>query len=188
MNIGALTPNSKLHIREMLLTPQIAESVYADVRKGKTYKRTEIQDNGTIYLGETSFKFWNTLFRMDKEISFETFCMRVFAAIAQIAGAEGKNIKEIVVNGLSQDLLTSMIASADHNKVVDRLFDTLRYALQTSPMSSKGTKFSKNPTPEEILRNIHFDGGGTAPVYDSAGHILLNVHFSPTGYSVERQR
>ena len=69
--LGSLTPNSKLHIREMLLTPQISESVYADVQKGKTYKCTEIQDDGTIYLGETSYKWINTLFRLEKETSFE---------------------------------------------------------------------------------------------------------------------
>lgn len=33
--LGSLTPNSKLHIREMLLTPQISESVYADVQRVK---------------------------------------------------------------------------------------------------------------------------------------------------------
>lgn len=184
--IGTLSPNSKLHIREMLLTPQISESVYADVRKGKTYKCTEIQDDGTIYLGETSFKWVNTLFRLDKEISFETFVMRVFGAVAQMAGSETKDVKKIVVNGLSQDILASMIATKDINVVVDRLFDTLRFALKTSPMASKGTPRSKDYDPLEAIKHLHFEGGARVPVRDSVGRILLHVNFVPDSYTVSR--
>jgi len=185
--VGKLSQNSKLHIREMLLAPQISETVYADVRKGKTYKLTEIQDDGTIYLGETSVKWWNTLFRLDKEISFETFALRVFAAIAQMAGVDGKGVKTIVVNGLSKDMLTAMIASKDNNVVVDRLFDTLRFAIKNSPMASKGTPVGKHEDPEEVLKHIKFEGSGYVPVRDSLGNVLLHVKFEPTGYTMERR-
>lgn len=180
--IGKLTPNSKLHIREMLLTPQISESVYADVRKGKTYKLTTIQDDGSIYLGETSYKWVNTLFRLDKEIAFETFVMRVFGAIAQMAGTETKDVKKIVVNGLSKDILTSLIATKDINIVIDRLFDTLRFALRTSPMSSKGTPMSS----QDKELNIRFEGGAGIPVRDSLGRILLRINLKPESYTVIR--
>ena len=179
--IGSLTPNSKLHIREMLLTPQISESVYADVRKGKTYKLTEIQDDGTIYLGETSYKWVNTLFRLDKEISFESFVMRVFSAIATMAGAEEKNVKKVVVNGLSKEILVSLIATKDINVVVDRLFDTLRFALKTSPMASKGT-----PSSSEKHIDFKFEGGAGIPVYDSVGRVLLKVNLKPDSYTIVR--
>ena len=177
--LGSLTPNSKLHIREMLLTPQISESVYADVQKGKTYKCTEIQDDGNIYLGETSYKWVNTLFRLDKEISFESFVMRVFAAIAQMAGAEVKDVKKIVVNGLNQEILVSLIATKDINVVVDRLFDTLRFALKTSPMASKGT-----PVPSQKQIDFKFEGGAGIPVRDSLGRILLKINLKPDSYTI----
>ena len=56
---NCITENSKLHIQEMLLTPQISETVYSDVKKGKTYKLTRIRNDGSIYLGETSYERWN---------------------------------------------------------------------------------------------------------------------------------
>lgn len=185
---GTLTKTSVKLIQAMLLQPQLAEAIYADVRKGKTYKQVEIQDDGSIYLGETSFKWVNTLFRLDKEISFETFVMRVFGAIAQMAGAEAKDVKKIVVNGLSQDILTSMIATADRNVVVDRLFDTLRFALKNSPMASKGTPVVKQPSIEDVVSHIKFEGSQTMPVFDSTGrNVLLNIVFKPAGYTIKRE-
>lgn len=180
-----LNQYSKLHIQEMLLTPQISEQVFADVAKGKTYKLTEIRDDGTIYLGETSLKWWNTLFRIDKEISFETFVLRVFSAIAQMAGTDNKGTKSIIVNGLSKDMLTNMLASKDFNVIVDRLYDTLRFAIPSSPLASKGTHFDKNAQMKELFENVRVTGAGYAPVYDSTGKVLLHIKLEPTGYTFE---
>lgn len=181
---NSLTENSKLHIQEMLLTPQISESVYSDVKKGKTYKLTRIRSDGSIYLGETSYDWWNSLFNLSREIPFETFCMRVFAAIAQMAGAEGSDIQKVIVRGLSKDMLTSLIATKDVNIVVDRLFDTLRFALSSSPMASKGTPLRQGESTENVLKKIKFSGGGSVPVYDSNGDVLLHIQLKPVGYTV----
>lgn len=184
---GTLTKASVKLIQVMLLQPQLAEAIYADVRKGKTYKQVEIQDDGSIYLGETSVKWVNTLFRLDKEISFETFVMRVFGAIAQMAGSETKDKEKIVVNGLSQDILSSMIATGDRNAIVDRLFDTLRFALKNSPLASRGTPGIKQPTIDDVVTHIKFEGSQAMPIMDSTGkNVLLKVIFKPAGYTVSR--
>lgn len=180
---NCITENSKLHIQEMLLTPQISETVYSDVKKGKTYKLTRIRNDGSIYLGETSYEWWNNLFNLSKEISFETFCMRVYEAIAQMAGAEGSDTQKTIMRGLNKDILTAMIATKDVNIVVDRLFDTLRFAIESSPMASKGTPLRRESA-EDILSKLKFTGGADLPVYDSRGDILVTLYMEPTGYKV----
>lgn len=180
---NCITENSKLHIQEMLLTPQISETVYSDVKKGKTYKLTRIRNDGSIYLGETSYEWWNNLFNLSKEISFETFCMRVYEAIAQMAGAEGSDTKKTIMRGLNKDILTALIATKDVNIVVDRLFDTLRFAIESSPMASKGTPLRRESA-EDILSKLKFTGGADLPVYDSRGDILVTLYMEPTGYKV----
>lgn len=180
---NCITENSKLHIQEMLLTPQISETVYSDVKKGKTYKLTRIRNDGSIYLGETSCEWWNNLFNLSKEISFETFCMRVYEAIAQMAGAEGSDTQKTIMRGLNKDILTALIATKDVNIVVDRLFDTLRFAIESSPMASKGTPLRRESA-EDILSRLKFTGGADLPVYDSRGDILVTLYMEPTGYKV----
>lgn len=180
---NCITENSKLHIQEMLLTPQISETVYSDVKKGKTYKLTRIRNDGSIYLGETSYEWWNNLFNLSKEISFETFCMRVYEAIAQMAGAEGSDTQKTIMRGLNKDILTALIATKDVNIVVDRLFDTLRFAIESSPMASKGTPLRRESA-EDILNKLKFTGGADLPLYDSRGDILVTLYMEPTGYKV----
>lgn len=183
MTSNCITENSKLHIQEMLLTPQISETVYSDVKKGKTYKLTRIRNDGSIYLGETSYEWWNNLFNLSKEISFETFCMRVYEAVAQMAGAEGSDTQKTIMRGLNKDILTALIATKDVNIVVDRLFDTLRFAIESSPMASKGTPLRRESA-EDILSKLKFTGGADLPVYDSRGDILVTLYMEPTGYKV----
>lgn len=183
MTSNCITENSKLHIQEMLLTPQISETVYSDVKKGKTYKLTRIRNDGSIYLGETSYEWWNNMFNLSKEISFETFCMRVYEAIAQMAGAEGSDTQKTIMRGLNKDILTALIATKDVNIVVDRLFDTLRFAIESSPMASKGTPLRRESA-EDILNKLKFTGGADLPVYDSRGDILVTLYMEPTGYKV----
>ena len=178
-----ISESTKLHIQEMLLYPQISEKVYSDTIRGKTYKLFEIEDDGTLYLGETSFKWYNSLFRLDKEIPFEVFVLRVFAAICEISAVDGKRIKNIVSNGLSEEIVKKLIASKDVNNTIDRLYDTLRFAIKSSPMASSSTNVQDKP--KNVLANINFSGQVPIPVYDSAGNVLVHVVFKPTGYTID---
>lgn len=185
-DVCKLNEHSKLHVQEMILTPQISEVIFADVDKGKTYKLTEIRDDGTIYLGESKFKWWNTLFNLDKEIPFESFVFRVFSAIAQMAGSSKKGNKSVIINGLSESILQNMLASKDYNNIVDRLFDALRFAVPSNPMSSRETHFTKNEEDRDITKSIRLTGAAFAPVYDSVGNVLLHIKLEPTGYTCDK--
>lgn len=109
--------------------------------------------------------------------------MRVYEAIAQMAGAEGSDTQKTIMRGLNKDILTALIATKDVNIVVDRLFDTLRFAIEFSPMASKGTPLRRESA-EDILSKLKFTGGADLPVYDSRGDILVTLYMEPTGYKV----
>jgi len=182
-----LSDKSQKLIEMLLMEPKIAEAVFMDVVHRETYKILDINQDGTLTLGKRSVRWWNKLFNLEKTISFRDFAFSAFSALVGMANNLNKNK---ILQGLSRELIAKAVLDKKYDFVVDRLFDTARFAVESGSLNTVATPANGKTMPEEQPRvvNIGVDlqNKGYIPVRDSIGNVLLHLRCKVDGYTLDQ--
>ena len=161
--------------------------------EGKTYARFDIQENGTVLLGETKFRFWNQLIGCQRMLSFESWALAVWDALVDLStGGNATAIEE----GLSVEIAKKAQREEDFEWVVQRLMDCYEHVCNKKGGAvSAGTRDKNGSgTPHVIVRdhdnpvNVRVNIGGTERVIripDATGRAGLKVNVGVTGIETE---
>jgi hypothetical protein len=187
-----LTDRSQKLIGILLTDPKIAEKVFMDVEHREAYKILDINQDGTLTLGKRSVRWWNKIFNLEKTISFRDFAFSTFSALVGMANNLDKNK---ILQGLSRELIAKSVLDKNFDFVVDRLFDSARYAVKSGVLNTVATPANGEATPESdqvIDQNVRviLENGGMIPIYDSFGrnsrnNVLLRLKLKVDGYTCD---
>lgn len=119
-----LSANSIALLHYLMQNEQIANKVKAAGKKGKSYSIYTINDDGTVILGETKYRWWNQFINCQYELTFETLATCIWDSLADLSA--GGN-KEAIIHGLGKDVLIKAQREKDYNWVVERLTDCFRH-------------------------------------------------------------
>ena len=131
-----LSQRSKLQIQILFLDPTIRRNLI-DESKKELYSRVTINDDGTITFGKTGCLWWNRLIGDEKTISFADFALKT---VASLAGQE-RNVNDVILKGLSEEIIRNAVMQEKYDMVVDRLFDAARYGVK-GPLNTEGFSVS----------------------------------------------
>lgn len=180
-----VSEQSKLLIRMMLTDTKIAEKIFENREDKEKYKICTILNNGTVVMGKTPYFWWNQLIGCRDKIPFESFALRVWDALVDLA--EGINLQAIK-NGLSQEIIEDSIRQRNYDDVVRRLFECWSHVAQKSagyqtPKSSAGDAGSKpirgGVNEHNIVINVN-GGKRIIPFTDSIGDPFIDLEFGIT--------
>ena len=118
-----------------------------DESKKELYSTVTINDDGSITFGKTRYLWWNKLIGDEFTMSFTDFAFKTTAALS----GQKRNINDIILKGLSEEVIKNAIIEEKYDMVVDRLFDAARYGV-TSTLNTQG--FSIN---DKLPKNKHVD-------------------------------
>lgn len=118
-----------------------------DESKKELYSTVTINDDGSITFGKTRCLWWNKLIGDEFTMSFTDFAFKTTAALS----GQKRNINDIILKGLSEEVIKNAIIEEKYDMVVDRLFDAARYGV-TSTLNTQG--FSIN---DKLPKNKHVD-------------------------------
>lgn len=133
MSAKSLTPNSISLMHYLMQNETIANKVKAAGKEGRQYTIYTIDDDGTITLGETKYKFWNQLIGCKFTLVFETFATCVWDALVDLS--TGGN-QEALLKGLSKEVLEKAQREKEYNWVVERLVDCFRHVCNKKGIES----------------------------------------------------
>lgn len=119
-----LTKADALILQYLLEDPNI-KSVLIDNSKKEIYKRVDINKDGSLTLGKTSFKWWNHFINDEKTISFNEFAIKV---TDRISGQE-KNVNNKILKGLLEVIASKGIKSQDYSYVIDQLLIAVKFGI-----------------------------------------------------------
>lgn len=142
--MGKLSLKSVRLIEILLSDPSIKGNLIDDKAK-ELYKTVTIQEDGSIILGKTRCLWWNHLLGDEKVLSFTDFAFKTVAALS----GQKSNVNDIILKGLSEEVIRKAILDDQYDMVVDRLFDAARYGVQ-GPLNTEGFQIS-----DQIDRHIH---------------------------------
>lgn len=182
-----LSDNSQKLMEWLLTEPKIAEAVFMDIDKRESYKILDINEDGTLTLGKSRVRWWNRLFNLEKVISFKDFAFSVLRALVGMAENLNKNT---ILRGLSRELIAKAVMEENYDFVVDRLFDTARFATESGTLNTVATPANGKvmPEPQEPeVRDVRVvvQNKGYIPIRDSVGNVLLNLRVKVDGYSFD---
>ena len=161
----------------------ISKKVESAPGEGKTYARYDIQDNGIVVLGETSYDLWNRLIGCRYKLSFEGWALAVWDALVDLStGGNATALEE----GLSTEIAMKAQREEDYEWVVKRLYDCYEHFVNAKDnVVSAGTqgKNGSNGSRREVIVNgepvtinINADGmSKTFSIPDSTGRHFLDV-------------
>lgn len=171
----------------MLMEPKVAEAVFMDVDSRESYKILDINEDGTLTLGKKSWRWYNKLFGLEKTISFKDFAFSVFRALVGMASNYNKNE---ILKGLSKELIAKAVLEEKFDFVVNRLFDTARFAVENGVLNTVATPANGKPMPESVqgdkVLSVGIENRGRIPIYDSLGNVLLWLRLGYVGYEVSK--
>lgn len=127
---------SKLQIQILFLDPTIKRNLI-DESKKELYSRVSINDDGSITFGKTGCLWWNRLIGDETTISFADFALRTVAALA----GQKRNVNDVILKGLSEEIIRNAVMQEKYDMVVDRLFDAARYGVK-GPLNTEGFSVS----------------------------------------------
>ena len=180
-----LSDNSRKLIDLMLTQePKIAEAVFMDVENREAYKILDINEDGTLVLGKRSVRWWNKLFNLEKTISFKDFAFSVMKALVGMASKDPN--KNIILRGLSEELISKAVMREDYDWVIDRLFDTARFGVESGNLNTVATPATARGRDESRTVNVQLENKGYIPIYDSVGNVLLHLRLKVDGYSLDK--
>lgn len=164
---------------------KIREAVLEDPEDKTNYQHFKITENGNIVLGETSWWFWNNLIKCQRKLSFQDFVLRVFRALVGLADNRNKNI---ILRGLSDEIIEKAILDKDYNWLIDRLFTVACYGVNQgflSMVDAAGHKIVdvQKSDKDSINKNIVINLNGrkkVVPWYDSVGDLIADVEIGIT--------
>lgn len=142
--MGKLSQKSVKLIELLLSDPTIKGNLIDDQKK-ELYKTITICENGDIILGKTRCLWWNRLIGDEKILSFTDFAFKTVAALS----GQKSNVNDILLKGLSEEVIRKAILDDQFDMVVDRLFDAARYGVEGN-LSTSGFSIS-----DKIDRHIH---------------------------------
>lgn len=179
-----LTDHSQKLIELLLTEPKIAEAVFMDISNRESYKILDINQDGTFTLGKRSVRWWNRLFGLEKTISFKDFAFNAFSALVGMANNLNKNV---ILQGLSQELIAKAVLDKKYDFVVDRLFDVARFAVESGVLNTVATPANGKEMPERPVGvNVSLENRGLIPIYDSLGKVLLHLRVKVDGYTLDK--
>lgn len=158
--MGKLSEKSVKLIEMLLEDPAIKGNLIDDPNK-EVYKTLTICEDGSIVLGKTRCLWWNRLIGDEKTLSFIDFAIKVITALS----GQANNQNEIVLKGLTEDLIRKAVAADKYDYVVDRLFDVARYGT-SGPIHSEAfqiqDKFKEHVdvTCKDGIRIVRLPGSG----------------------------
>lgn len=180
-----LSDNSRKLIDLMLTQePKIAEAVFMDVENREAYKILDINEDGTLVLGKRSVRWWNKLFNLEKTISFKDFAFSVMKALVGMASKDPN--KNVILRGLSEELISKAVMREDYDWVIDRLFDTARFGVESGNLNTVATPATAHGRANSQTVNVQLENKGYIPIYDSVGNVLLHLRLKVDGYSLDK--
>jgi hypothetical protein len=180
-----LSSRSQEAIKMLLMDTKIREAVLEDPEDKTNYQHFKITENGNIVLGETSWWFWNNLIKCQRKLSFQDFVLRVFRALVGLASNKNKNI---ILKGLSEEIIEKAVLNKDYNWLIDRLFTVACYGVEQGFLSMTDATGHKvveveNSQSDPIVKNVIVNVNGrkkTVPWVDSVGDIIADVEIGVT--------
>lgn len=156
---------------QILLMDETIKRALIDEKKLEYYKRVDINEDGSITLGKTRYRWINRLFGDEETKSFVDFCITTTAALS----GQKNNVNEILLRGLTRETVVNAVMDKRIEEMVDRLFDAARYGncspLQTKAMSlDPDVKERVKVTSREGYRTVRLPGSG-----DPLFRIKMNV-------------
>lgn len=180
-----LSDNSRKLIDLMFTQePKIAEAVFMDVDNREAYKILDICEDGTLVLGKRSVRWWNKLFNLEKTISFKDFAFSVMKALVGMATKDPN--KNVILKGLSEELISKAVMREDYDWVVNRLFDTARFGVENGRLNTVATPAVGSEDNNRAAVNVRLENRGYVPIYDSVGNVLLHLRLKFDGYSFDK--
>lgn len=178
MNNGKLSERSKKQIEILFMDDTIRRYLIDDDKK-ELYKTVTINDDGSITFGKTRVLWWNKLIGDEKTISFADFALKTVAALS----GQHRNVNDIVLKGLGQEVIKNAIMDNQYDLVVDRLFDAARYGVQSS-LNTKGFSID-----DKIDRHVKIDckEGIRKVRLPGSGDVLCKVKIGVTGVDCDVQ-
>lgn len=178
MNNGKLSERSKKQIEILFMDDTIRRYLIDDDKK-ELYKTVTITDDGSITFGKTRVLWWNKLIGDEKTISFADFALKTVAALS----GQHRNVNDIVLKGLGQEVIKNAIMDNQYDLVVDRLFDAARYGVQSS-LNTKGFSID-----DKIDRHVKIDckEGIRKVRLPGSGDVLCKVKIGVTGVDCDVQ-
>lgn len=131
-----ISPRSKKQIEILFMDPTIRRNLI-DESKKELYSTVVINDDGSITFGKTGCLWWNRLIGDEITISFTDFAFRTVSALA----GQQRNVNDVILKGLSEEVIKNAIVEEQYDMVVDRLFDAARYGVK-SPLNTQGFSVS----------------------------------------------
>lgn len=173
-----LSKADALILQYLLEDPNI-KSILVDNSKKEVYSRIDINEDGSITLGKTSFRWWNRFINDEKTISFNEFAIKV---TDKISGQE-KNVNNKILNGLLEVIAKKGIKNQDYSYVIDQLLIAVKFGME-GPLKCRCMDLNDNggaPTQE--------DRSGTrirkARLQGKSEQIPLQFSLNPFGDTVE---
>lgn len=122
--IKRLTHADALIIQYLLEDPTI-KGILVDENNKEVYSRIDIEEDGSIILGKTSFKWWNRFLGDEKTISFNEFAIKAANAIS----GQKNNTNEKVFAGLLEVIGSRGIKNEDYSYVIDQLLIATKFGM-----------------------------------------------------------
>ena len=162
---------------------------------GKPYKKYDIEDNGTVILGETGFRFWNQLIGCQYKLTFEAWALAVWDALIDLSiGGNAKALEQ----GLSIEIATKAKRAEDYEWVIKRLYDCYEHVANNKGdcVHSAGCQDDEGSganlrqvyvNGEPVTININADNmKRTIRFPDATGRAFLKFNLGVVGVSVDK--
>lgn len=188
-----LSKDAILKMQGMMLNETVNKKVELAPGDGKTYSRYDIDDDGTVTVGETRFRFWNRLIGCQRKLSFESWALAVWDALVDLStGLNAKALEE----GLSVEIAKKAQREEDYEYVVRRLNDCYEHVCNGKGAVSAGTRDENGSS--VVHHAVHADGGNVVVNIkadgfnrvlrypDATGKNFLKFLIGVTGVEVER--
>lgn len=130
---GLISEHHHLLLTDLLKHDETIKRALIDEKKLEYYKRVDINQDGSVTLGKTRYKWINRLFGDEETKSFVDVCLAIIAALS----GQKNNVNEILLRGLTIETVKNAVMDSKREEMVDRLFDAARYG-NCSPLQTKG--------------------------------------------------
>lgn len=136
---GLISEHHLLLLRDLLEHDEAIHRALIDEKKSEYYSRVDINQDGSVTLGKTRYRWINRLFGDEETKSFVDVCMTIIAVLS----GQKNNVNEILLKGLTEETIKNAIMARKFEEMVDRLFDAARYG-NCSPLQTKGMTMDTN--------------------------------------------
>ena len=184
-----------LHLMHYLMSNEtINKKVELAPGEGKSYARFDIQETGTVLLGETRFRFWNQLIGCQHKLTFESWALAVWDALIDLSTGGNATALE---QGLSTEIAKKAQREEDYEWVIKRLYDCYEHVCNGNNAPSAGGQDKHGSSVvtrevvvdgEPITININANGLNKRVIIpDSTGRHFLNFGLGIVDVKVDKE-